>query len=1094
MPYVKVLPEWKTAGTKPPQNKIDGGWAPGDKPPAAWWNWWMYTSYYALQELQLSSVHSEKLGAASGVATLGSDSKLTASQLPAIGSAQITDNSITNTDLATDAKVGSLATLTTTTKASVTAAVNEVKASNDLKIPLTQRAAANGVATLGADTKVPVAQLPVVPTANIADGAVTDAKLAADNKVGSLASLVTTAKGSVVLAINEIESDLNSHMADAIRHITGAERATWDASQLKKLTESNGYSISITNADLNTVKDTGFYYGSSMTNAPSGTGTGWVLVHAVNSSYLTQEFVVNTNTAAGNRKFWRVFYNGVWNDWNEVETTLGAQTKVNTHAADAVKHITAAERTTWNGKASTAVATQSTNGLQSAADKTKLDGVSTGANKVVNTANNGEISIDGVAAQVYTHPTTHPATMITEDTTHRFTTDAEKAAYAAKETPAGAQAKADAAEVDAKNASVPRNDTRVNSADLNTYTTTQVTAIGSPVTNGPAGFAYGSIMVAASATDRITQLVFDSGGKKMWTRYAAGAPLVWTSWIDLATSAVATASVAGLMSAADFTKLTGIATNANNYSHPTGDGNSHVPATGTTNAGKFLEAGATANSFSWQFIDWTDIVNKPSTYAPSAHGHIIGDVTGLQAALDGKSATSHTHADATTTLSGFFAAADKVKLNGISTGANKTTSSATNGNIAIDGSQVTVYTHPATHDAAMIVESATKRFVSDTEKNTWNAKASTAVATGSANGLMSAADFTKLAGVSTGANKTTNPATNGVIAIDGVNTTVYAHPTGDGNSHVPATGTSSNGKFLKAASTANSASWQLMTIADISGLQAQLDAPQKYKLTQDTGAGKIVSGGNLDTVLQPGVYSIPQNSGLTNRPFNSNDLAVLIVAGQDTTGNTIQRYVNLENDWAGKTFTRVCRGGTWTAWKQELQSGDAQMFKLVDDNGMTNSISGYDLNGLNWSGFFYGNNLTNNPTNSTVYHRVWVMMSDPASGMQIAWTNIGRYYTRFMVGGAWTAWNVVFTPNNIQTGSLSITPSAPNTPTGVTVNFPTAFKKAPIVQATAVTSVPGTSVTGVAVFNVTTTSFVLYLTRTNTAATGLAWTAVDTEQ
>lgn len=37
----------------------------------------------------------------------------------------------------------------------------------------------------------------------------------------------------------------------------------------------------------------------------------------------------------------------------------------------------------------------------------------------------------------------------------------------------------------------------------------------------------------------------------------------------------------------------------NNYTHPTGDGNLHVPATGTTNDGKFLKAGATAGSLSW---------------------------------------------------------------------------------------------------------------------------------------------------------------------------------------------------------------------------------------------------------------------------------------------------------------------------------------------------------------------------------------------------------------------------------------------------------------------------------------------------------------
>jgi hypothetical protein len=36
---------------------------------------------------------------------------------------------------------------------------------------------------------------------------------------------------------------------------------------------------------------------------------------------------------------------------------------------------------------------------------------------------------------------------------------------------------------------------------------------------------------------------------------------------------------------------------------------------------------------------WGDLTGKPATFPPSAHGHIIGDVTGLQAALDGKQAS-----------------------------------------------------------------------------------------------------------------------------------------------------------------------------------------------------------------------------------------------------------------------------------------------------------------------------------------------------------------------------------------------------------------------------------------------------------------------
>jgi hypothetical protein len=43
------------------------------------------------------------------------------------------------------------------------------------------------------------------------------------------------------------------------------------------------------------------------------------------------------------------------------------------------------------------------------------------------------------------------------------------------------------------------------------------------------------------------------------------------------------------------------------FSHSTADGHLHVPATGTTNSGKFLKAGATAGSFNWQFVTKSDV-------------------------------------------------------------------------------------------------------------------------------------------------------------------------------------------------------------------------------------------------------------------------------------------------------------------------------------------------------------------------------------------------------------------------------------------------------------------------------------------------------
>lgn len=56
-------------------------------------------------------------------------------------------------------------------------------------------------------------------------------------------------------------------------------------------------------------------------------------------------------------------------------------------------------------RASTAIATQLANGLLSSIDKTKLDGVTAGANKTQDSATNGNILIDGAEVNVYTHPT-----------------------------------------------------------------------------------------------------------------------------------------------------------------------------------------------------------------------------------------------------------------------------------------------------------------------------------------------------------------------------------------------------------------------------------------------------------------------------------------------------------------------------------------------------------------------------------------------------------------------------------------------------------------------------------------------------------------
>lgn len=63
-----------------------------------------------------------------------------------------------------------------------------------------------------------------------------------------------------------------------------------------------------------------------------------------------------------------------------------------------------------------------------------------------------------------------------------------------------------------------------------------------------------------------------------------------------------------------------------------------------------------------------------------------------------------TYSNATTSVNGLMSSTDKTKLDGIATGANN-------------------YIHPANHPASIITQDASNRFVTDTEKANWNAKA-----------------------------------------------------------------------------------------------------------------------------------------------------------------------------------------------------------------------------------------------------------------------------------------------------------------------------------------------------------------------------------
>lgn len=82
----------------------------------------------------------------------------------------------------------------------------------------------------------------------------------------------------------------------------------------------------------------------------------------------------------------------------------------------------------------------------------------------------------------------------------------------------------------------------------------------------------------------------------------------------------------GFITASDFTKLKGIQSGANNYSHPTTAGNKHVPSGGAS--GNFLKWSSNGTAV-WSTPTWNDISGKPSTFTPSQHTHTVSQISDI---------------------------------------------------------------------------------------------------------------------------------------------------------------------------------------------------------------------------------------------------------------------------------------------------------------------------------------------------------------------------------------------------------------------------------------------------------------------------------
>ncbi|WP_412055560.1 terminase [Bacillus inaquosorum] len=143
------------------------------------------------------------------------------------------------------------------------------------------------------------------------------------------------------------KKDFDQHDQDQVRHITEEEREKWNGGQLSKITKDDGQPMFNITSDFHTELMnyptlTYFSYTGSPLNSPGGSGRGF---WTCSDSKLYGHVLVMTND---NRTFRKTLTNGNWSDWFELETTEGAQAKVNAHAAKSDIHVTQSDKDQWN--------------------------------------------------------------------------------------------------------------------------------------------------------------------------------------------------------------------------------------------------------------------------------------------------------------------------------------------------------------------------------------------------------------------------------------------------------------------------------------------------------------------------------------------------------------------------------------------------------------------------------------------------------------------------------------------------------------------------------------------------------------------------
>ncbi|MEW9093933.1 MAG: hypothetical protein AB2417_02525 [Clostridiaceae bacterium] len=327
-----------------------------------------------------------------------------------------------------------------------------------------------------------------------------------------------------------------------------------------------------------------------------------------------------------------------------------------THISDSVRHITASERTSWN-TVSNKVDKVTGKGL-STNDfdnnyKGKVDGIATGSTKVENSVTNGNIKINGVEANVYTHPS---------GTNPHGTTKSDVGLSNVDNTKQATKTEFDAHAADSVKHITAAERAAWNVKSDKTYVDTELAKKQNKLSYTPVNKAgdtmTGQLVIDGAAADRPLVVRGISGSS------ATGSTPDTLHLNYDSDKTVAVGSSSAILLDPLNKKITvngGAVWHANNFNPSTKSDVGHThddryyteteadskfatkDELGSAGYGDMLKSvydknnnGKVDTAETADSVPWAGVTGKPSTFSPSTHTHAIANVTGLQSALDGK--------------------------------------------------------------------------------------------------------------------------------------------------------------------------------------------------------------------------------------------------------------------------------------------------------------------------------------------------------------------------------------------------------------------------------------------------------------------------